>query len=57
MTSQPWQQIIELHILPYISRSKGNQLTKFGQLIEYDINHKLKNHTQNVVEKLPQILF
>ena len=45
MTSQPWQQITELHILPYISRSKGNQLTKFGQLIEYDINHKLKNHT------------
>ena len=28
--------MITIHILPNISRSKDNQTTKFGQLIEYD---------------------
>ena len=32
MASQSGQQI---HILPIISKSKGNQTMKFGQLIEY----------------------
>ena len=37
----------------HILRSKGNQLMMFGQLIEYNlINVFLKNHTQNVMEKL-----
>ena len=31
MTSQPGQQTILIHILPNISRSKGNQTMKFGQ--------------------------
>ena len=36
-----------------ISRSKENQSTKFGQLIECDITKIfLKNHTQNMVKKL-----
>ena len=36
-----------------MSRSKGNQTIKFGQLIEYNIrNIYLKNYTQNVVEKV-----
>ena len=34
MTSQPGQHTIEIHILPNTSRSKGNQIMKFGQLIE-----------------------
>ena len=34
MTSPPGKQIITIHILPNISRSKGNQTIKFGQLIE-----------------------
>ena len=38
MTSQP--------------RSKGNQTMKFGQLLEYNMTFLLKNHIQNVVEKL-----
>ena len=38
MTSQPGQQIIAIHILPNILRSKGNQAMKFGQLIEYNMN-------------------
>ena len=33
MTSQTEKQIIVVHILTNISRSKGNQATKFGQLI------------------------
>ena len=42
-----------IHILTNISRSKDNQAMKLGQLIEYNItNIVLKNHTQNVVEKL-----
>ena len=35
MTSQPGKQTIAIHILAIISRSKGSQTMKFGQLIEY----------------------
>ena len=34
MTSQSGKQIIAVHILPNISRSKGNHTMKLGQLIE-----------------------
>ena len=33
MTSQTGQQIISMHVLSNISRSKGNESMKFGQLI------------------------
>ena len=33
MTTQPGEQSIAIHILPNVSRSKGNQTMKFGQLI------------------------
>ena len=36
MTSQPGNQTIAIHILTNISRSKGNQRMKYGQLIEYN---------------------
>ena len=36
MTSQSGLQAITIHILPNISRSRGNQIMKFGQLIEYN---------------------
>ena len=39
MTSQTGQQIITIHILPNISRSKSNQAIKFGQLIEYNVRY------------------
>ena len=39
MTSQPGWQTIVIHILPYISRSKGNQTMKFGQLIEFNMRN------------------
>ena len=51
--SQPGKLIIAIHILPNISKSKGNQTIKFGQLIEYKMTDIfLKNQTQNVVEEL-----
>ena len=49
LTSQPRKQTISIHILSNISRSKDNHANKLGQLIE---TFFLKNHTQNVVEKL-----
>ena len=36
MTSQPGLQTIAIHILPNISQSKGNQIMKFGQSIDYN---------------------
>ena len=39
MTSQTWQQIITIHILPKISRSIDNQAMKFGQLIKYSMRN------------------
>ena len=51
--SQPKKKAIAIHILPNISRSKGQQTLKFGQLIEYNMrNIFIEKHTQNVVEKL-----
>ena len=35
MTSQLGWKTITIHILPNISRSKGNWTVKFGQLMEY----------------------
>ena len=47
MTSQTGQRIIRIHILPNISRSKGNQaiieinheIIKFSQLIKYSVRN------------------
>ena len=39
MMSQPDHQTIILHILPNISRGKGNQTMKFGQLIECNMRN------------------
>ena len=39
MTSQTGQQIITIHILPNISRGKGNQTIKFGQLMQYSMKN------------------
>ena len=58
MTSQLGKQTITKQILTNISRSKGNQTIKFGQLIEYNIRNIFlkksfsKNNPPNVVEKL-----
>ena len=39
MMSQPGKPAIAIHILPSISRSKGNHPMKFGQLIEYNMKN------------------
>ena len=58
MTSQTGQQIITIHILSNISRSKDNQAMKFDQLIEYKIkNISLQNPSQNAVRKLVPVPF
>ena len=55
MMSHTGQQIIIIHILPDISRSKSNHTIKFAQLIEYYIIFFLK--TLNVVKKLVPDVF
>ena len=58
MTAQPGKQTIAIHILPNISRSKDSRSMKFSQLIECNMgNIFLKNHTQNVMEKLLPDIF
>ena len=53
MMLKPGKQIITIHRLLNISRSKGNQTMKFGQLIEQNMRKFLmKNHTQDVMKKL-----
>ena len=39
MTSQPDQQTIVIYILSNISRSKGNQTMKLGQLMECNMRN------------------
>ena len=57
MTSQPGQQTIEMHILPNISRSKGNQAMKFGQVIEDNKIFFFERHAENEPRKLVPDLF
>ena len=57
MTLQPEYQIIAIHILLNISRSKGNQAMKFGQLIEYSRNMFVeKSYTKFAGETIPRPL-
>ena len=55
MTSQPGFQTTAIHTLPNISRSKGNQAIKFGQLIEYNMNNIFieKSYTKCAGETRP----
>ena len=39
MTLETGKQIIAIHVLPNISRSKDNQAMKFRQLIEYNMKN------------------
>ena len=58
MTSQPGLQTIAIHILPNISQSKGSQIMKFGQLIEYNKrNIFLQNYAENNARRLVPDLF
>ena len=58
MTSRNGQKIITIHILPNISRSKGNPTMKFGQIIKYSIRHIfVKKHAKHEIGKLVPDLF
>ena len=58
MTSQTGQKIITIHILPNVSRNKGNQTINVGQLIEYNLgNIFLQNHAENEAGRLVPDLF
>ena len=59
MTSQSGKQTNALHILPNISRSKGNQTIKFGQLIDYKPKNIFlkKYYTKCVGETIPRPFF
>ena len=56
MTSQPGKQTIAIHILPNISRSKGIETMKFGQLIEYNMRNTFveKSYTKYGGETIPR---
>ena len=56
MASQPRKQIIAIHIFTNISRSKGNQEMKFGQLIEYAMRNTFleKSYTKCGRETFPR---
>ena len=52
MASQTGKQIITIHILFNITKSKCNQTMKFGQLIEYNMKKiLLEQSSQNVAGK------
>ena len=50
--------MIAIHILPTISRRKGNQAMKFGQLIEHDMRSIFveKSYTKCAGETIPRAL-
>ena len=55
--SQTGKQTIAMHILPDISRCKGNQTMKFGQLIEYNMRNIFleKSYTKCGGETIPRL--
>ena len=56
MTSQPGWQTIAIHIFTNISRSKGNQVMKLGQLKEYNMRNVFlkKSYTKCGGETIPR---
>ena len=56
MMSESGKQTIAIHILPNISRSKGNRTMKFDQSIEYNMRNLflVKSYTKYGVETIPR---
>ena len=56
MASQLGKQMISIHLLPNISRSKGNQAIIFGQLIECNMRNIFpkKSYTKHDGETNPR---
>ena len=59
MTSQTGQQILTIHILSNISRIKGSQALKFGQLIEYNMRNIFpeKSYKKHSGEASPRLFY
>ena len=59
MTSEPGWQTIAIHILNNISRSKGNEVMKFGQSIEFCMNKIFleKSQAKSGGETIPRLFF
>ena len=50
------KQTVAIHILSNISKRKGNETTKFGQLIQYNVgDFFIKNHADREAGRLFQI--
>ena len=58
MTLQPEKQTIATHLLPNVSRSKGNQTMKFGRFIEYNLRNIFveKSYSKYAAETIPRPL-
>ena len=59
MTSKPGQQGIAIQTLINIPTSKGDQIMKFGQLIEYNLRNIFleKSYTKCGRETIPRLFF
>ena len=59
MTSKPGQQGIAIQTLINIPTSKGDQIMKFGQLIEYNLRNIFleKSYTKCGGETIPRLFF
>ena len=57
MMSQPDWKTISIHVFTNISRSKGIQAMKFGQLIEYNMRNTFleKSYTKYGREAIPRL--
>ena len=57
MTSQTSQKTIRIHILPNLSRSKGIQTKKFGQLLKYNMRNIFleKSYTKLAENAVPDV--
>ena len=57
-STQPGEQTIAIHILPNISRTKGIQAMRLGQLIEYNTRNIFieKSYTKSAGENIPRPL-
>ena len=57
MTTQSGQQTIAVHMLTNVSRSKDNQVMKYGQVIEHNMwKMILKDHEKNILNNFDVFL-
>ena len=62
MRPEPDKKTIAAHLFPFMSRSKGNEAVKFGQLIEYNIRNifvekSLQKNKKATWDQFPSLIF